>query len=178
LSVSEIEVPGLLGGERASQTLEYEGVYVPSVLISYTGAIPGIKFLNDYSSGAAVNIHSVDNSINKFTLVHHSFNVTPGLCLLLMLSFVLFFSLFFQYACFTFHLGIIVSPSHRRMSVMTGLCIYTANNNPAADPVKYRISGRLMSGANVKVRGQNDLCWSVTSEAILLGFTCSSSDLH
>ena len=34
---------------------------------------------------------------------------------------------------------------------MTGIRIYTGNNNPDADPVKYRIEGRGISGANIKI---------------------------
>ncbi len=61
---------------------------------------------------------------------------------------------------------------------MTGLRVFTANNNPDADPVKYRISGSIMSGANVKNRG-NDLCWSVGDNGLLLGnATCKISDPH
>ena len=63
------------------------------------------------------------------------------------------------------------------MSVVTSLRIYMANNNPGADPVKYRISGRLMSGANVK-NSVNGLCWSVGDQyGILMGdHNCSSTD--
>ena len=73
--------------------------------------------------------------------------------------------------------GIIISPSHGRTSVVTGLRIYMANNNPGADPVKYRISGRLMSGANVK-NNVDGLCWSVEEQyGILMGNAkCSSND--
>lgn len=62
------------------------------------------------------------------------------------------------------------------LSIVTGLRIYTANNNPGADPMKYRISGRSMSGANVKntVDGK---CWSVDNSGILMGNAdCSASD--
>ena len=74
-------------------------------------------------------------------------------------------------------IGIIISPSHGLMSVVTSLRIYMANNNPGADPVKYRISGRLMSGANVK-NSVNGLCWSVEDQyGILMGnHNCSSTD--
>jgi hypothetical protein len=75
-------------------------------------------------------------------------------------------------------LGVIVSPSHGMLSIVTGLRIYTANNNPAADPIKYRISGRRrVPGANVKniIDGK---CWSVDDYyGILMGnAVCSASD--
>ena len=59
---------------------------------------------------------------------------------------------------------------------MTGLRIYTADNNPDGDPIKYRISGRMLTGANVKNTG-NGKCWGVNAAGILMGnCTCSVSD--
>ena len=69
-----------------------------------------------------------------------------------------------------------MKPSNGRESVVTGLRIYTANNNPHADPAQYRISGRQMSGANVK-HEETGLCWGVDSSMFLIGtYTCSSLD--
>ena len=83
-----------------------------------------------------------------------------------------------QHCCFTVFTGIIFSPSHGQMSVVTGLRLYMANNQPGADPFKYRISGRLMSGANVK--SSNGLCWSAGGSSYgtpLMGnANCSISD--
>jgi hypothetical protein len=74
------------------------------------------------------------------------------------------------------HLGIVVTPSTGRESVVTGLRIYTADNNPGADPIKYRISGRMLTGANVKNTGTGK-CWGVDNAGILRGtYTCSVSD--
>ena len=55
-----------------------------------------------------------------------------------------------------------ISSSHRHSSVVTGLHIYTANNNVDADPVKYRIEGRgMMAGANIETRhSENVWCWT------------------
>ena len=69
-----------------------------------------------------------------------------------------------------------ISPSHGRMSVVTGLRIYTANNNPNADPVKYRIAGRYTSGANVNFR-MDGLCWWVNGNNRLKSATCDSVSL-
>lgn len=64
------------------------------------------------------------------------------------------------------------------MTVVTGLRIFSANNNPGADPIKYRISGSIMSGANVKNTVDN-LCWRVSDNGILLGNAdCTINDPH
>lgn len=178
LQLAEIEVPGLLGEERAHTPLEYEGEYVSSVL--HGGS--QITLVNGYSNGADWDQLSIDRSTQKFEMYRDTLNVTPGSCLLLdyLSSFV--FIPYSHYRCPTILSGIIVSPSHGQMSVVTSLRLYTANNHPGADPVRYRISGRLMSGANVK-NSVNGLCWSVGGTAsygygnALMGNTnCSSSD--
>ncbi len=62
--------------------------------------------------------------------------------------------------------------------MVTGLRVFTANNNPDADPAKYRISGSIMSGANVKNILDN-LCWSVSDNGLLWGnATCRINDPH
>ena len=59
--------------------------------------------------------------------------------------------------------GMMISPLHTKLSVATGLCIYVANNNPGADPVKYRVEGReMVSGTHLKTRHSNK-CLVVTS---------------
>jgi hypothetical protein len=60
--------------------------------------------------------------------------------------------------------GIVVTPTHGNMSVVTGMRIYTANNNPDADPVKYAIEGRYESGSRVQDRMQ-DRCWELIPES-------------
>jgi len=73
-------------------------------------------------------------------------------------------------------LGIVVTPSLGPESVVTGLRIYTADNNPDADPIKYRISGRMLTGANVKNMGTGK-CWGVDGDGFLMGnYICSVSD--
>ena len=56
--------------------------------------------------------------------------------------------------------GMQFSPSHGRLSVLTGLRIYTAHNNPKADPIKYQIRGRHLGGANIKDRFSKE-CWQM-----------------
>ena len=72
-----------------------------------------------------------------------------------------------------------ISSSHRHSSVVTGLRIYTANNNVDADPVKYRIEGRgMMAGANIETR-HSDKCLVLDSYSdayrIAAG-NCASND--
>lgn len=67
-----------------------------------------------------------------------------------------------------------MTPPHGNMSVVTGLRIYTANNNPNADPVKYRIRGRTMGGALVKGRVDNR-CWNVNSNNRISSENCDAS---
>ena len=175
LQLAEIEIPGLLGVEHAHQYLPYEGEYVPTVLIGSSD----VKLVNAYSAGAPVDWLSVDRSTSKFQMSRTTSVVTPGSYLSLVVIYTFHCNLT---VCSKLLLssikGIMISPSHGQMSVVTGLRIYMANNNPGADPVKYLVSGRLMSGANVK-NSVNGLCWSVDEQygSILMGnANCSSND--
>ena len=78
--------------------------------------------------------------------------------------------------CYHHSSGIVVYPSLGLESVATGLRIYTADNNPDDDPIKYCISGRILTGANVKNTGTGNFC-GVDATGILLGtYTCSVSE--
>lgn len=44
-----------------------------------------------------------------------------------------------------------------QLSVVQGMRVYTGNNNPGGDPIKYRIEGRSRPGANLSTR-YNDYC--------------------
>lgn len=59
--------------------------------------------------------------------------------------------------------GIVVTPTHGMFSIVTGMRIFTANNNPGADPVKYSIQGRYQSGSIVQDRMHNK-CWELSPE--------------
>jgi len=104
--------------------------------------------MGGYSSGAAMDQHALNGDTNKFSMNRETLNDVPGMS---------------------------ISPSHGRMSVVTGLRIYTANNNPNADPVKYRIKGRNMGGANVKDRRYNSCWWLNDSQRINPTADCDSS---
>lgn len=73
-------------------------------------------------------------------------------------------------------LGFKITPSHNRKSVVTALRIYTANNNPGADPVAYRLQGRDISGANVRTRHASDICWDLDLEGYQLVMNSCDSE--
>lgn len=59
--------------------------------------------------------------------------------------------------------GMKLTPSHHKMSIVQGIRVYTANNNPGADPVKYSVFGRyLPNGAQTYIIWQGGTyCWYV-----------------
>ena len=174
LQLAEIEVRGFLGEEAGMPTLGYDGEYVPSVVIGSAD----IKVVGGYSYGAFYDRQAFDLSTHKFEMYRDSLSVTPGSCMLVMnvISLLLLSSLISR--CPIIRLGVIVSPTHGWMSVVTGLRIFMANNNPDADPIKYRISGSIMTGANIN-NIVDDLCWSVSDDGLLLGnATCRINDPH
>lgn len=73
--------------------------------------------------------------------------------------------------------GMQISPSHGYLSVVTGLRIYTANNNPKADPIKYRIEGKGLSGANINTR-VGSLCWQYSDYWLGLAICDSTSTMQ
>ena len=70
-------------------------------------------------------------------------------------------------------LGFKITPSHGRKSIVTALRIYTANNNPNADPIAYRLQGRDISGANVRTRYASDICWDLDLYQVVMS-SCDS----
>lgn len=72
--------------------------------------------------------------------------------------------------------GIIVTPTHGRQSAVTGMRIFTANNNPGADPVRFALQGRSESGSRVQDKLYNK-CWElVPSSGNLVSLTSSCDD--
>jgi hypothetical protein len=175
LQLAEIEVRGFLGEEAGMPTLGYDGEYVPSVVIGSAD----IKVVGGYSYGAFYDRQAFDLSTHKFEMYRDSLSVTPGSCMLVMIVISLLPLLSSLISlCPIIRVGVIVSPTHGWMSVVTGLRVFMANNNPDADPVKYRILGSIMSGANVN-NIVDDLCWSVSDDGLLLGNAiCSINDPH
>lgn len=72
-------------------------------------------------------------------------------------------------------IGIVVSPSHGKESVVTGIRIYTANNSPNTDPVKIRLEGGAMSGALVTSRHNTGFCWAIVDYWVKVAI-CDSND--
>lgn len=146
LQVAEIEVPGLLWDEPSMPSLEeFTGDYVSSIVQSTTD----IALVGGYSTGSDHNLRAIESSTNKFSMHRDTLddNDVPGL---------------------------IVAPADGRASVVTGLRIYPANNSPGGDPVKYRLQGRGMSGANVKVR-YNNKCWEVNDFKVEAKINCENT---
>jgi hypothetical protein len=175
LQLAEIEVPGLLGEEHCMQSLDLQGEFVPSVLVGI-GSSADFTLQNGVMRSPSVNARVNDRSTNKFEMILTNSTAPPGLCF----SLIVFFPSLLLFLCsilfIILHLGIIVTPSLGRESVVTGLRIYTADNNPNADPTKYRVSGRMLTGANVKNTGTGK-CWGVDATGILRGtYTCSVTD--
>lgn len=73
--------------------------------------------------------------------------------------------------------GMKITPSHGRWSVVTGLRVYTANNNAGADPIKYRIEGRVLGGANMRVRYANRCLQSYNNGRVRTTANCDTSSL-
>ena len=74
--------------------------------------------------------------------------------------------------------GVVVTPTHGRMSLVSGMRIYTPNNNPGADPMKYAIQGRHQSGSGVQDR-MDDKCWELSpldGNKIILTESCDDSN--
>ncbi|KAL7554934.1 hypothetical protein ACHAWF_018496 [Thalassiosira exigua] len=143
--VSELEVPGLLGEAPAMPVLDYPGDYVASIM---QGGNVDISLLYGYNSGTALTQQMFDGSTNKFFMYRDGWEYKPGMQ---------------------------ISPSHGRLSVLTGLRFYMANNNPGADPMRYRVKGRAMAGANVKTRHDNTSCWKFNGSYITLVSSCSTT---
>lgn len=75
---------------------------------------------------------------------------------------------------FFFVKGVTFRPHHRRYSVVTGLRIYPANNNPGADPVWYTLQGRSRMGVKIKDAAYN-MCWYADSSYYIKFGDCSNS---
>jgi hypothetical protein len=68
-----------------------------------------------------------------------------------------------------------ISPISNKLSVVTGLRLYVANNLAGADPVQYRVEGReTISGTNLQTRHSNK-CLVVTSVSDGYRITVASS---
>ena len=84
LQLAEIEVPGLLGVENAHQSLQYEGEYVPSVLMGSSN----VELVNAYSEGASNDQMSVDLHTTKFQMTRTNLSANPGSYLLLVVIYL------------------------------------------------------------------------------------------
>jgi len=124
--------------------------YAGDYVASVAHGSTDIYTLGGYTSGSTIDQMALNGSTQKFVMYRDAVTDVPGM---------------------------IVSPSHGRMSVVTGLRIYTANNNPDADPVKYQIEGRGMTSTNIKTRHGNK-CWLLDSHSdgyrISLTSNCAS----
>ena len=98
-----------------------------------------VTLLNGVLSSTSSQNQAVDKSTNKFEMILTSSTVPPGLCFLYQMSFSPWPNQYFSILYIHDSLGIIAKPSNGRESVVTGLCVYTANNNPHADPAQYCI---------------------------------------
>lgn len=111
--------------------------YAGDYVASVTHGSTDIYTLGGYSSGNAIDRMALNGSTHKFAMFRESVTDVPGMT---------------------------ISPAHGRLSVVTGLRVYTANNNPNADPMKYQIEGRGLASANIKTRhGNGSKCWLLNS---------------
>ncbi len=67
--------------------------------------------------------------------------------------------------------GLIVKPSHQKISVVNGLRIYTPNNYAFGDPMEFTIQGRIQPGSLVRDKWDN-LCWEVQSDYTVVPSAC------
>jgi len=154
-------------GTRVSnqEALRFAEIEVPG-LLGEEPALPTLGYAGDYvasvvhgstditilgavSQGATLDQRALDDNTNKFFMYKQDLADVPGMR---------------------------ISPSHGRSSVVTGLRIYTANNNPGADPVQYSIEGResaTANGANILTR-HNGKCWNLNT--VSGGFTVELSN--
>ncbi len=74
--------------------------------------------------------------------------------------------------------GLIVTPTHGRKSVVTGIRLYMSNSDPGSDPVKYQISGRVLTNSNIRNK-RDQRCWAISADFWLVANSpCSTSDIH
>jgi hypothetical protein len=126
-------------------------------------ALPTLEYTGDYvgsvaegttdvslAGGSGSGQMAVDGDTNKFSMYRDSATATPG---------------------------VRIAPLHGRMSVATGLRLYSSNNNHGADPVKYRIEGRGMPGAILRTR-QSDECLDLSDYTLALSSDCGSRNYN
>jgi len=126
-------------------------------------ALPTLGYTGDYvgsvtegttdvslAGGSGSGQMAVDGDTNKFSMYRDSATATPG---------------------------VRIAPLHGRMSVATGLRLYSSNNNHGADPVKYRIEGRGMPGAIIRTR-ESDECLDLSEYTLVLSSGCGSRNYN
>ncbi|KAL7553976.1 hypothetical protein ACHAWF_017328 [Thalassiosira exigua] len=131
VQVAELEVFGLLGDEPPRAPIGYSGSWVNTIVPS-AGAADTVIFGGYDSNGSRGNV--IDRNTNKLIIFKQSgLNQDPGVAIL---------------------------PTHGKMSVVTGMRIYTANNEARGDPVRYKLQGR-KEGDSLIRSGRDGKCWEV-----------------